>query len=192
MKVQRQNFLEWKVYSETPVFWYTRKEADENQDTTYIYTKDGLPLVVSYGHYKNAMEKAAKHAKKEALYAKELHELKKQLLHAKRIASESVKQASSQEKVTFSDQDFSKVTQGAKDSSVSQNASPPKSPTKKMKKVKSMTPEEKAKKKEAARKKKEEARKKKEEAKGRRKKLGGKKRNTTAFILRRRRLSMPW
>ena len=68
--------MEWKVYSETPVFWYTRKEADENQDTTYIYTKDGLPLVVSYGHYKNAMEKAANHAKKEALYAKELHELK--------------------------------------------------------------------------------------------------------------------
>ena len=185
--------MEWKVYSETPVFWYTRKEADENQDTTYIYTKDGLPLVVSYGHYKNAMEKAAKHAKKEALYAKELHELKKQLLHAKRIASESVKQASPlKKKVTFSDQDFSKVTQGAKDSSVSQNASPPKSPTKKMKKVKSMTPEEKAKKKEAARKKKEEAKKKKEEAKRKKEEARRKKRNTTASIMRRRRLSMPW
>ena len=186
--------MEWKVYSETPVFWYTRKKkADENQDTTYIYTKDGLPLVVSYGDYKDAMEKAAKHAKKEALYAKELHELKKQLLHAKSIASELVKQASSREKVTFSDQGFAKVTQGAKDSSVSQNASPPKkSPQKKLKKVKSMTPEEKAKKKEAARKKKEEARKKKEEAKRKKEEARRKKRNTTASLKRRRQLSMPW
>ena len=125
-----------------------------------------MPLVVSYGD-QGCDGESCQTRKEGGLYAKQLHELKKQLLHAKSIASKLVKQASPLEKKdTFSDQGFAKVTQGAKDSSVSQNASPPKkSPQKKLKKVKSMTPEEKAKKKEEARKKKEEAKRKKEEAK---------------------------
>ena len=44
--------MEWKTYSETPVLWYTRKNEgdEEKQDKTYVYTKGGLPLVVSYVH----------------------------------------------------------------------------------------------------------------------------------------------
>ena len=74
--------MEWKTYSKTPVLWYTRKTTSNDetkQDTTYVYTKGGMPLVVSYIEYKEAMERAAKHAQTEALYARELYELKKQL-----------------------------------------------------------------------------------------------------------------
>ena len=71
-----------ETYSKTPVLWYTRKTTSNDetkQDTTYVYTKGGMPLVVSYIEYKEAMERAAKHAQTEALYARELYELKKQL-----------------------------------------------------------------------------------------------------------------
>ena len=165
--------MEWKTYSKTPVLWYTRKTTSNDetkQDTTYVYTKGGMPLVVSYIEYKEAMERAAKHAQTEALYARELYELKKQLndvLKATEKAKENA--AIVKKKVKFApeidDSHFSKKSLSSPKKAKAANgiASTPSSSPKK-KRRKSKTPEEKARRKKEAARKKEEAARKKEEA----------------------------
>ena len=71
--------MEWETYEKTPVLWYNRTVIEGEggqQDKTDVYTKDGMPLVVSYTEYKEAMERAAK---VEARYARELYEAEQKL-----------------------------------------------------------------------------------------------------------------
>jgi tRNA (adenine37-N6)-methyltransferase len=71
--------MEWETYEKTPVLWYNRTviEGEGGQQAkTDVYTKDGMPLVVSYTEYKEAMERAAK---VEARYARELYESEQKL-----------------------------------------------------------------------------------------------------------------
>ena len=168
--------MEWKAYSKTPVLWYTRKVTEGEggqQDKTYVYTKDGMPLVVSYIEYKEAMERAAKHANNEARYARELYELKKKLngvSKATEIAEQQAQKVGKTVKfaptLTTDDNNFEKKTTVTPQKSI-QNGSgtntPLSSPSRKKKKKKAKSSEEIARKKEEARRKKEEARRKKEE-----------------------------